>query len=344
MKPPKPLRVMMLIEEGCLPPDSVDGLTDQERARFRTEWDVFSTLRSLGHEALRIELRDDLSAIRNNISAFKPDIVFNLIEGFGGNPLYDQHVVSFLELLGQPYTGCNPRGLMLARDKALTKQLLSYHRIRVPAFWVFPRRIKIKVPRRLTFPVVIKPLNVEGSIGISQASVVHEESKLMERVQFIHDSLQTAAIAEQFIEGRELYVGVMGNLRLRTLPVWELVFEKMPEDVPNIATRKVKFDANYQKQWGIRSCRAEGLPPEVEKELPHLCKRIYRHLGLTGLARLDFRMTADGRVHLLEANPNPQIARNEDFADSAEAVGISYESLIAEIIRLGLTYRPEMLM
>ena len=338
------MRVLLLVEEGCLPPDSVEGLSPQETAKVRTEWDVFSTLKKLGHDVLRIELRDDLSVVRNNISAFKPHITFNLVEGFRGDPYFDQHIVSFLELLGQPYTGCNPRGLTIARDKALTKKIMAYHRMKVPQFAVFARDRRFHIPKRLTFPAVVKPLSVEGSIGISQASVVHEEQKLRERVAFIHDSLKTAAIAEQFIEGRELYVGVMGNLRLKTFPAWELVFEKMPDDVPNIATRKAKFDPEYQKQWGITSRAATDLPAGAEKEIPKLCKRIYRILGLTGLARLDFRMTESGDMYLLEANPNPQIARGEDFADSASAAGVSYEQLITRILHLGLTYRPEMLM
>jgi D-alanine-D-alanine ligase len=162
-------------------------------------------------------------------------------------------------------------------------------------------------------------------------------------VKFIHDSLQTYAIAEQYIEGRELYVGVMGNLRLQTLPVWELIFEKVPEDQPRIATRRSKFNAAYQKKWGITSRAAQGLPEGMEKELAHLCKRIFRILGLTGYARLDFRLTPTGELYLLEANPNPQIACSEDFADSAKAAGMGYEELIERILKLGLSYSPEAL-
>ena len=170
---------------------------------------------------------------------------------------------------------------------------------------------------------------------------MHDDEKLRERVKFIHDSLQTFAIAEQYIEGRELYVGVMGNLRLQTLPIWELIFEKVPEDQPRIATRRSKFNKAYQQKWGITSRAAQELPPGIDKELPHLCKRIYRILGLTGYARLDFRLTPTGELYLLEANPNPQIAQNEDFADSAKAAGIEYQDLLGRIINLGLNYHPE---
>ncbi|HEV8606831.1 MAG TPA: hypothetical protein VGQ99_15915 [Tepidisphaeraceae bacterium] len=338
-----PLRVLMLIEEGLNPPESVEGLNEEQIAPFKTEWDVWTSLKKMGHEVQKLELHNELGAVRDAIGQFKPQVAFNLMEGFRGNPIYDQHVVSYLELIEQAYTGCNPRGMTLARDKALTKKIMAYHRIRVPAFAVFPRGRAITRPRKLEFPLLVKSVSVEGSIGISQASIVHDDEKLKERVKFIHDSLQTYAIAEQYIEGRELYVGVMGNLRLQTLPVWELIFEKVPEDQPRIATRRSKFNAAYQKKWGITSRAAQGLPEGMEKELAHLCKRIFRILGLTGYARLDFRLTPTGELYLLEANPNPQIACSEDFADSAKAAGMGYEELIERILKLGLSYSPEAL-
>src|SRR5258705_10810360 len=224
-QPTTPLRILMLIEEGLNPPDSTEGLSEEQIAPFKTEWDVWSALKKMGHEVQKLELHNELGAVRDAVSAFKPQIAFNLMEGFRGNPIYDHHVVSYLELIEQPYTGCTPRGMTLARDKALTKNIIAYHRISVPAFAVFARGRAIVRPKKLAFPLLVKSVSVEGSIGISQASIVHDE-KLKERVKFIHDSLQTYAIAEQFIKGRELYVGVMGNLRLQTLPIWELVFEK----------------------------------------------------------------------------------------------------------------------
>ena len=231
---------------------------------------------------------------------------------------------------------CAKRGLTIARDKALTKQILAYHRIRVPQFAVFPRKRKVRRPKKLALPLIVKSVNVEGSIGISRASLVHTDEEMVDRVRYIHEALQTSAIAEQYIPGRELYVGIMGNERLRTFPVWELLFEKAPEDMPLIATNKAKFDPAYQKRWGITSKKAENLDPKLERELPKLCKRIYRHLGLTGYARLDFRLTPEGEPYLLEANPNPQLAFGEDFAESAEAVGVHYEPLIQQILDRGV--------
>ncbi|HZZ41922.1 MAG TPA: hypothetical protein VFE58_03230 [Tepidisphaeraceae bacterium] len=336
----KKRRVLVLMDEGLVPPDSTEGLSEEQIARVRTEIDVCQTLKQLGHDIHKLELVDDMAVVRRASDEFKPEVVFNIIEGFRGLHTFDQHVVSYLELLQLPYTGCNPRGLTLARDKALTKKIMAYHRIRVPAFAVFPRNRKIVRPKKLGFPLFVKSVNVEGSVGISQASVVHDDEKLKERVQYIHEALRTYAIAEQYIEGREIYVGVMGNLKLRTFPAWELFFDNDNGKLHRIATDKAKFDRNYQKKWGITTRAAQDLPEAVAKELPHLCKRIYRLLGLTGYARLDFRMTPAGELYLLEANPNPTIGSDEDFALSASAAGVSYAPLIQQILNLGLSYSP----
>jgi len=338
-----PLRVLLLMDRDSVPPENYADLPEEQQHKYRAEVDVRAHLQKLGHEVRPLGIYDDLTPLRDAIAEFKPQITFNMTEAFRDIHLYDQHVVSHLELLGQKYTGCNPRGMTLARDKALTKKIMHYHRIRFPAFAVFARGRKIVRPKKLPFPLLVKSINVEGSIGIAQASVVHDDQKFEERVRFIHESLQTYAIAEQYIEGRELYVGVLGNLRLTTLPAWELKFDKVPEDAPKIASRKVKFDLAYQKRWGITSGRAEGLPDVAERALPNLCKRIYRILGLTGYARLDFRMTPDGALYLLEANPNPHIGKSEEFAESAEAPGLKYEHLLQEILKLGLNYHPEIL-
>jgi D-alanine-D-alanine ligase len=190
---------------------------------------------------------------------------------------------------------------------------------------------------------MVKSVNVEGSVGIAQASVVRDDDELKERVRYIHEAVGTFAIAEQFIEGRELYVAVMGNLRLKTFPVWELVFEKAPDDMPVLATEKAKWDKNYQQRWGITTKAATDLPEGHHKLIAHLSKRIYRILGLTGYARLDFRMTPTGQLYLLEANPNPQLAHGEDFSDSAAHAGVPYPQLLQQIVNLGLQYSPHIM-
>jgi D-alanine-D-alanine ligase len=281
----------------------------------------------------------ELPAIRDGLTAFRPHVVFNMLEEFDGVALFDQHVVSYLELLKQPYTGCNPRGLMLARDKALSKKLLAYHRIRVPSFAVYPRGRVVRRPPRLHFPLFVKSTVEEASLGISQASVVRDEAKLRDRVAFIHESIGTDAIAEEYIEGRELYVGMIGNQRLITFPIWEMHFRKLPDDAPRIATGRVKWDVDYQKRSGIETGRAGDLDGTLERRINRLCRRAYRILDQSGYARMDLRLREDGEVFLLEANPNPQIGYGEDFAESAEVGGLPYDRLLDRILSLGRRYR-----
>jgi len=335
----KTLRILLLMHVDLVPPDAVDDLTVKDIAPYKTELDVWNGLTALGHEVMKLGVYDDLGVIRNAIEQFRPHITFNLLEEFHGVAVYDQHVVSFLELMKKPYTGCNPRGLMVSHDKALCKSILSYHRIRTPEFAVFPVERKVKRPRRLEFPLLVKSLTDEGSVGIAQASIVHDDDGLRERVEFVHRKLGSDAIAERYIEGRELYVGVMGNERLQTLPIWEMTFDNLPEDAPAIATEKVKWDLRYQKKVGVRTGLAK-LPDELRLNIEKLCKRAYRTLNLSGYARLDLRIDRDDHIYLIEANPNPQLAKDEDLADSAKAADIDYEQLLARIINLGLSYRP----
>jgi len=334
-------RVLALVHRHLIPPDTIEEGTDITSAPWRTEYDVVSTLRAAGHEVRCLPVHDDLGEIRRVFEEWKPHIAFNLLEGFDDITIFDQNVVSFLELLKLSYTGCNPRGLLLARDKSLSKKLLSYHRIHVPEAEVVRAGRPIKRAKRLTFPLIVKSLTQEASIGISQASVVDTDEKLKERVQFIHDSIGTAAIVEQYIEGRELYVGIHGNQTLQALPVWELYFNNMPEGARRIATDRVKWSVKYQKKYGIDSGPALDLPEAQANEIQHLCKRAYRALELSGYARIDLRLDTEGRMWVLEANPNPQIARGEDFAASAEKIGVSYETMLQRIINLGLRWQPE---
>ena len=181
-----PLRVLLLMDRDSVPPENYAELTEEQQHKYRAEVDVDTHLRKLGHEVRPLGIYDDLTPLRDVIAEFKPQITFNMTEAFRDIHLYDQHVVSHLELLGQSYTGCNPRGMTLARDKALTKKIMHYHRIRTPAFAVFARGRKIARPKKLPFPLLVKSINVEGSIGIAQASVVHDDAKFEERVRFIH--------------------------------------------------------------------------------------------------------------------------------------------------------------
>lgn len=335
----KRLRVMVLMHKDLVPPEHLNG-QDPKHAEWKTEFDVVSTLRKLGHEVLPLGVKSDLGVIRAAIEEWKPHIAFNLLEEFDGVAVYDQNVVSYLELLRVPYTGCNPRGLMLARDKVLSKKIFSFHRIPFPDFIMVQEGRSVKRPKWLSFPLIVKSVTEEASLGISQASIVEDDERLKERVAFIHQSIGTGALIERYIEGRELYVGVLGNGHLHVLPVWELVMDRLPEDARRIATERVKWSRKYQDKYGIASREAKNLPDGKAEEIQHLAKRVYRALGLSGYARIDIRMDEQGGLYVLEANPNPQIAQDEDFADSAEKIGYPYKELLQELLSIGLRWRP----
>ena len=332
------LRVLVLVHPDLVPPDTTDGYTARQINEWKTEYDVVSTLRAAGHEVRPLGVQEEIKPVRDEIEGFKPHVVFTLLEQFHYEPVYDQHVASYLELMQIPYTGCNPRGLILARGKDLSKTLVHYRRIAVPAFAVFPMRRKVKRPGRLALPLIVKSLNEDGSRGISQASIVDTDEKLAERVAFIHEQIGTAAIAEQYIEGRELYVGVLGNNRLRVLPVWELKFGTMGDQGARpIATEKVKHDPSYQERVGIVDGPVKNLAPEAYARIQRIAKRIYRILGLDGYARIDFRLSADGTPYFIEANPNPEIAKSQEFATAARHDGLDYPDLLHRILALGIS-------
>jgi D-alanine-D-alanine ligase len=337
----KKLRTLVVVHASLVPPESLEGYTAKQIEEWRTEYDVITTLRNAGREVHCIGVLDSLTELRAAVADWKPDIVFNLLEEFGGIVTYDQHVVAFLELLRQPYTGCNPRGLLLSRDKLLCKQLLAFHRIPTPRFAVSRRGARLHIPRKLNFPLFVKSTVEDASLGIAQASVVEDAARLKERIEFVHEQVGSDALVEEFIEGRELYVGVLGNERLTRLPVWEMVFGSLPESLAAIATRKVKWDKRYQAKYGITTRAAQELPAAVVARLDKLSRRIYRALGLSGYARMDFRVTAAGEVYVLEANANPNLEAEEDFAESARAAGMPYNELLERLMALGLSYRAE---
>jgi len=335
------LRALVVVHASLVPPESLDGHSDKQIEEWRTEYDVTSNLRKLGHEVRCLGVLDSLTELRSTIADWQPDIVFNLLEEFDGIVTYDQHVVAFLELMRQPYTGCNPRGLLLSRDKSLCKQLLSFHRIATPQFAVFRRGVRFHVPRKLRFPLFVKSTVEDASLGIAQASVVEDAARLKERIAFVHEQVKSDALVEEYIEGRELYVGIMGNERLTRLPVWEMVFGSMPDSLAAIATRKVKWDKRYQTKYGITTHAAADLPSQVLAALDRLSRRIYRALGMSGYARMDFRVTQQGQVYVLEANANPNLETAEDFAESARAAGTPYGELLERLMDLGLKYRAQ---
>lgn len=336
----KKLRVMMLVHYSLVPPEDLKDKTDPRIEKFRTEHDIKQALIKLGHEVRVVGVYDDLTPIRKTIEEWKPHIAFNLLEDFAGNSAFDYYVVSYLAMMKLPYTGCNPRGLLLARDKALSKKILAYHRINVPDFFVFPFGQRLG-RRKFHFPMIVKSLIEEGSVGIAQASYVENEEQLRERVALIHDKLKGDAIAEQYIDGRELYATVLGNRQLEVLPVRELVFGENGNGEPKLATYKVKWDEKYRSRRQIEYQFAR-LTPAIENNVIKLCKRIYHALDLSGYARIDLRLTPEGKLNVLEANPNPGIAQDEDSALSAIKGGYEYEEFIQRLLTIGLgTQIPE---
>lgn len=322
-----------------IPPNEViEEEVNWPEVDWETEYDVCHNLKKLGHEVLPLGVESDLKKIGEAIENFKPHIVFNLLEEFDGEAIFDQNVVSYLELLGVPYTGTNPRGLMLARDEALSKKILSFHRIKTPKFWAFPRGRRKKMPKNFKFPLFVKCLNEEASLGISKASLVHSEEKLWERVDYIHQSLQVDAIAEEFIIGREMYVGAMGNNRLTPLPVWELFFKNSEDPAKEFYSSRAKFNDKYRQRKGIDTNKAD-ISKELEQKIHNICKKTYRALDLNGYARIDLRLSDENEIYVIEANPNPNIAELDEFASSALYAKIKYPALLEKLIDFGIKWK-----
>jgi D-alanine-D-alanine ligase len=334
------LRVAVLTHEDLVPPESIGGLSEKEVQTFKREHGVVQALLELGHQVVVLGVSDDLVPIRRIVEDWHPHIIFNLLMEFQDVGAHQVHVASYLELLNLPYTGCNPAGILLTRDKPLAKKILRYHRIPTPAFAVFPRGKKVHVTRSLRFPLFVKPAEEEASFGIAQASLVSDVEQARERVAFVHESVGMDAIAEEYIDGRELTISVLGNKRLVTFPVWEMFFRDLSAGAAPIATARVKWDLEYQKQLGIEVGPAKSLPQKIAQRISRLAKRAFRIFNLSGYARLDLRLDADGHVFVIEVNATPDITYDEDFAASAEAAGLSYPQLLQRILNLGLRYEP----
>jgi D-alanine-D-alanine ligase len=331
------LRVIVLCHEDLVPPARLAGLPPGARDAVRTEWDVVRALRRAGHGVRVVGVSDDLEPIRRAARAFRPHAAFNLLMEFRDQGRLQAHVVAYLELLGIPVTGPDARGILLSRDKALAKTLFLRHGLPTPAFAVFPRRGPAERLAGLRYPLIVKSRDEEASLGIAQASLVRDERRLRERVAFVHRRLGSDAIAEEYVDGRELTVGVIGNARARALPVRELAFRNLPAGSAPIATVRAKFDDAYRRRAGIRSGPARGLAPRVRAEIARLAVSAYRALGLSGYARIDLRLPGDGGPRLIEANATPDVAAAEDFAASARAAGIPYPRLLERILRLAIT-------
>lgn len=332
------IKIIVLVDAGTIPADDPEMLDPEGKAV--TEYHVAEALRHLGYDVSVLGVFDDLEGMIRTLKDQTPDLVFNLTEQFYGERLWDKNIAGVLDMLQIPYTGAGPMGLMLCRDKRLCKQLLGLHKIKVPNFLSLPWGKKIHIQKSIQFPLVVKPALSDGSEGISNASLVYSAEALQERADFIHDRWQQDAIAEEYVEGRELYVTIIGNKRLKVCPARECLFNFDQDHGPNLATYRVKWNDDYREKWGIHFGFAE-LEEDIIKRIGNMSKKAFRILHLRDYARIDLRLAPDGRIVVLEANPNPDLAWGEEVAEAAQRAGIDYEPLIDMIVRQALSRKGE---
>lgn len=329
------MRILVLAHPTLLPPEK-----GRVPTACQTEADVIRTLRNRGHEVLPLGLEDSMGPLRSALHTFQPHIVFNLLEEFAGYGDFESHIVSYLEMNRIAYTGCNSKGLQIAKDKGLTKIVLKHFGIQTPQFLLVPRGRRVQAwTSNLQFPVIVKANREEASRGLSRNSVVSNPRALKRQIEFMHEEIGVDVIVEEYIEGRELYVGLIGNTRTLALPVWELDFGQIPSHWPKIATEQLKWNSRLQKKYFVDSARAHNLKPQMIAQLTTACKRAYSAMNLNGYARVDLRLTSEGQIYILEMNPNPNIAEHEDFAQSALAYGIEYSELLEIIMSSGRRWR-----
>ena len=297
-----------------------------------TEADVLESLRRLGHEVETLAVFDNVTKILDKLTSLGPDVVFNLSESFYHDRAHEPNITALLDLMKVRYTGSGSDALLLCKDKALAKKVLAYHHVRLPHFVVSHRAQPLRRLRRFAYPAFVKPVCEDASDGICRASFAKDEKEAIERARFIHQKFNSDALIEEYIEGRELYLSVLGNNRLTVFPAREIFFDQMPEDAPKFATFHAKWNDSYRKKWGITNGPAKPLPEGVPGHLSELARKVYRLLKIRGFGRIDVRLTATGDVYVIEANPNPCLAQDEDFAQSACLGGVSYDTLIQEIL------------
>jgi D-alanine-D-alanine ligase len=333
------MKVLVLFDlPRSVPPEETFTMKElREQEDRATEADVMGSLRKLGHEVDALAVFDSAYSVVDRIRDTAPDIVFNLCESFFNERCHEPNIPALLELLRVPYTGAGPDALLLCKDKELAKTILVYHHIRVPRFVVSRKRRPRRTLRHFTFPAFVKPLGEESSDGIVKASFARNEKEAIERSRFIHDRLGCDAMIEEYVEGREIYVSVLGNRNrsVTVLPPRELFFGDLPENEPRFATFRTKWDESYRAKWNIQNGPAAPLPEGIDRKLSERARSIYDLLKIQGLARMDFRLSHDGELVFLEANPNPSLAKIEDFAQSAAAAGLDYEALVERVLSLG---------
>jgi D-alanine-D-alanine ligase len=329
-------RVLVLFDTDGEPPADQDYSRQVAEGTEEVEFEVAKALRDRGHDVRLLGFKKEIQPLLAGLTSEPFDVVFNLVERFRDLSALDFTVAGMLEMLGAPYTGAAPAGLILARDKALTKMILSHEGVKTPRFVVVPRSERCPRSIGLPFPIIVKPIDEDASVGIAHASVVRDEEALVERVTFVHDRLRTGAIAEEFIAGRELYVGVLGNEKPKALPPIEMVWKADTHESQRIATFKTKWSMKYRESRGIENQLAEDLSDEVRARLADTAVRAFRATSLRDYGRIDVRLTKEGEIYVVEANPNPYLSDGEDYAWAAEEAGHPYPELLEHIMDLAL--------
>ncbi len=308
----------------------------QRNGRRRTDVEELTeVLRRAGHTVLHVTV-DGTRGCLLRLGRVQADLIFNLVEGFGDDDTKEPHVAAYYDLIGLRYTGSGPRGLALAMDKALTKKVLHFHGITTPRF-VTVFRGRVDWAHDLVFPVIVKPMREDGSIGIGFSAFVESIKDLMERIDALHADFNHPVLIEQYIEGREIYVGVIGNARPEALPPVELDLSHLPPGTPRIAGTEVKWREGTRAYRGSRNRIPEDLPREVVQGLQAAAVQAFQALQLRDYARFDFRLTPDHQAYLIEANPNPYLHSGAEFMRAARASGRTHPETVLEIVGLALS-------
>src|SRR5258706_563511 len=296
------------------------------------EEEVADALTKLGHEPVLYEVDGTMKSLLG-LSRADCDLVFNLCESFNGDDTADFKIAAYLELIGRKYTGSGTHGLMLAQDKAIAKKIFAFHGIHTPTF-AKSFRGRLDFSHDLQFPVIVKPAREDGSIGIEFSAVVNSIRELMERMDWLHANFDSPVLIEEYVDGREMYVGVIGNDKPEALPVIELDLSKLPDGTPRIASAEVKWGKGTKAYRDTKSAIATDLIEETTATLQQTAVAAYQALELRDYGRVDMRLQPDGRVHVIEVNPNPWLSSRAEFAMAARKSGRTYNQLIEEIIEL----------
>jgi D-alanine-D-alanine ligase len=331
------MKVLLLFDVAqAVPPDFVYTPEAFVREDKSAESDILQSLQRVGHKVETMAVFDNIPAVVEKIQAFAPDVVFNQCESFHDNRAFEPNIPALLDLMKIRYTGSGLEGLLLCKDKALAKEILLHHHVRVPRFVVSHLKSPLRRLAHFGYPAFVKPVGQESSDGIAKASFARDEKEAIERLRFLHHRFNSDVMVEEYIDGRELYVSVFGNRRRVVFPPREIFFEHVPDDEPKFATSHAKWRDDYRKRWGITNGPAAELPEDVMKDLRNLARNVFAWLRIRGFGRIDIRLSPRGELFVIEANPNPSLAAEDDFAQSAMADGMTYDELIREILNAAI--------